>query len=394
MAGFLDEIRSYVGWSDEDAAALRRLEPALPRILDDLVDDFYAAILAHDEPRKVLADEAQLARLKQSLREWATSLLAGPHDEAWFELRSRIGRRHVEVGLPQRYMPLAMSRVRGFLVRLAVEREGRDAAQLARTLAAVEKVLDLELTIMLESYHELHQGRVRQAERLSTLGRLAASVSHELKNPLAVINTSLLLIRRQLELPEAGRDRSSLATHMERIARSSKLAARMASQLLDYARSKRPVVRLVRLSALLEDALAMVDEREGVAIDARTEPADASARLDATDVSHVVANLVRNAVQSIRESGAGGRVTVRARRDPLGVRLVVTDDGPGIPPENLERIFEPLFTTRPTGTGLGLSISRDLIEAHGGRLTVASTVGRGAVFTVMLPQETGGAEFA
>ena len=117
------------------------------------------------------------------------------------------------------------------------------------------------------------------------------------------------------------------------------------------------------------------------------EPPQAEAVVDGGDVSQILSNLIRNAIQAIRESGIGGHVTVRARRDALGVVFTVTDDGPGIAREHLPRIFEPLFTTRSTGTGLGLAIARDLVDAHGGRITVASTAGGGAAFTVLLPQE-------
>ena len=383
---FADILR-YVDFGPADTRALQRLVPALPKILDAMVDDFYDVILAHEDARRVLADEGQIARLKQSLREWAGSTLAGPHDAAWITQRARIGRRHVEVGLPQRFMPLAMDRLRAFLTRLAIDELKGRPAEMHETLLAVQKVLDIELTIMLESYAEMTQDRVRQAERLGTLGQLAASISHELKNPLAVVSTSLLLLGRELQKGDASRDPALVRTHLERIGRSSRHATRLASQLLDYARTKKPQLRSTPLKTLLEQSLDLCDECPEVVIDARAEPPDAAALLDAGDVTQILSNLIRNAVQAIRENGIGGRVTVRARRDALGVTFTVTDDGPGIAEETLERIFEPLFTTRSTGTGLGLAIARDLAAAHGGTITVASTVGRGAAFTVMIPQE-------
>jgi len=255
----------------------------------------------------------------------------------------------------------------------------------------LHKVLDLELTIMLESYQRMHHARVRQAERLGTLGQLAATVSHELKNPLGVINTSVHLLREQLKAPAAGSaepaaTEGEVRLHLDRIARGSRQAARLASQLLDFARGKRPELRSCALAAVLDEALSMVEERGGVAVSARCDPAEATAQLDSAQVAQVVANLVRNALEAIGETGVGSRVEVRVRRDPLGVVLTVSDDGPGIAPEHIERIFDPLYTTRSTGTGLGLAIVRDVVEAHGGRISVSSTPGAGAVFTVLLPQ--------
>jgi hypothetical protein len=93
-ATVFDEIRDYVGWSAADSDALARLAPHLPKVLDELVDDFYGVILKHEETRRILADDAQLTRLKLSMREWARSMLEGPHDLRWYALRAKIGRRH------------------------------------------------------------------------------------------------------------------------------------------------------------------------------------------------------------------------------------------------------------------------------------------------------------
>ncbi len=385
---FFEQIRSYIGFGEADSAELARLLPTLPRVLDALVEDFYSEIQRHDEARAVLVDAAQLARLKQSLREWAISMIGGPHDLRWFEMRSRIGQRHVEVGLPQRFGLLAIGRMRPQLTEFAIEVAHAQQVPLAPLLAALNKVLDLELAIMLESYLELHQARVRQAERLGTLGQLAASVSHELKNPLGVINTSLHLLHRELEKLDTGPARPALVTHLGRIERGSRQAARLASQLLDFARTKQPALRTVALAALLEDARGMVEECEGIEVEVRCDPPDASVHADPAQLAQGLANLLRNACEAIREQKVGGKVSMRARRDPLGVVLVVSDDGPGIAAENRERIFEPLFTTRAIGTGLGLSITRDLVAAHGGRITVSSTLGKGTIFTILLPQMT------
>jgi signal transduction histidine kinase len=392
MSHSVASMRAYVDFTARDEDALRRLAPHLPSVQSALVEDFYRVILEHPEARAVFADEAQIERLKHSLADWLARLLHGPFDDEWFERAARIGRRHVEVGLPQRFMPLAMNRLRCGLVRFALATDRKPSADRAALVAAIEKALDLELTVMLESYAEMHHGRVRQSARLAALGQLAAGVGQELKNPLGVINTSLLLIDRSLAHPDAALEvaqlRSTLRTHLDRIGRSAKQAALMSTQLLDYARSKRPQVRTVELALLLKDVLLAADEgATGVAIESICTPENATARLDPGDLSQVLANLVRNSLQAIRESGRGRRVTVAARRDATGVAFSVSDDGPGIAPEHLPRIFDPLYTTRSGSTGLGLSISRDLVEAHGGRLTVASTPGRGAQFTIHLPQE-------
>jgi signal transduction histidine kinase len=291
MPTFVEEIRAYVGFGPSDEAALRRLAPELPRVRTELVEDFYRVILEHAAARSVFADTAQIERLKSSLAEWLERLLQGPFDDDWFERGARIGRRHVEVGLAQRYMPLAMNRLRRGLIRLALTTKWKEPGFAHEVVAAVEKAIDLELTMMLESYAEMHQGRVRQSERLAALGQLAASVGQELKNPLGVINTSVLLVQRQLALPDAARDAAGLPSflraHLERIGRSSRQAARMSTQLLDYARSKRPQVRTVELQPLLEELQLTADERGDVEIETSCTPPGATALLDPGDVSQV-----------------------------------------------------------------------------------------------------------
>ena len=106
--------------------------------------------------------------------------------------------------------------------------------------------------------------------------------------------------------------------------------------------------------------------------------------VDEGQIGQALYNLLLNATQAL-ERGRG-RLTVRAMRDNGAVRVDVIDDGPGIPPEQHEQIFEPLFSTRPRGIGLGLPVSRTLVEANGGRLTVDSGPGRGATFSVYLPR--------
>lgn len=391
MSNLVQEIRAYLDFTTRDEEALRRLAPALAGVRTALVEDFYDVILEHPEARAVFADLAQIDRLKHSLADWLQRLLHGPFDDQWFEHGSRIGRRHVEVGLPQRFMPLAMNRLRRGLVEMAIVAYRDRADEASAAVTAVEKAIDLELTLMLESYAEMHQSSVRQSERLAAVGQLASRLGEELKNPLGVISTSLLLIEKQLGQLDATRDaaavRAALRTHLDRIARSSKHAARMSTQLLGYALSRRPQLRTIELAPLLRDVVLAVDDASGVAIDAVCTPADATALLDPGDVVQVLSHLLRNALQAISESGRGKRIVLSARRDPTGVAFSVSDDGPGIAPDLLHRIFEANFTTRTGSAGLGLSLSRDLVEAHGGRLTVASTPGSGTQFTAHLPQE-------
>jgi truncated hemoglobin YjbI len=199
--------------------------PALPAVRTGLVEDFYRVILEHPEARAVFADAAQIDRLKRSLADWLTRLLEGPFDDEWIGRGARIGRRHVEVGLPLRFMPLAMNRLRRGLVEMALAANRERAAEASAAVAAVEKAIDLELTIMLESYAETHQSRVRQSERLAAAGQLAGRLGEELKNPPS-ISTSPSRSRRP---PGADAIAKMLRLCVRRAAQSSRPTPQSAS---------------------------------------------------------------------------------------------------------------------------------------------------------------------
>ncbi|WP_437586707.1 protoglobin domain-containing protein [Sorangium sp. So ce1000] len=176
-----DEIKRYVRFSEEDAgwlAALRaHAEPHFPRI----ADEFYDRIREHEGAHEVFTGEEQVERLKRSLVRWMTRICTGPYDGAYFGESAKIGRIHVRVGLPQRYMFTAMT-----LIRLAFDAiaQGAFGAEVAPVRAAVSRVLDLELAIMLETYRDDFLARAQRAERLDReeVGRTLARTEHRYKS--------------------------------------------------------------------------------------------------------------------------------------------------------------------------------------------------------------------
>ncbi|MGH9362800.1 MAG: protoglobin domain-containing protein, partial [Thermoanaerobaculia bacterium] len=216
-AGFFREVKSFVGFGDEDARALGKLLAWLHPELDGLAEAFYGAILRHPGARRVLSDEAQVARLKETLKGWAVKLCSGPYDEEYLRLRSRIGRVHVQIGLPQRYMLTAMCIVRQFLRQL-VHKHAAAADDARAVEVALHRILDCELAIMLETYHQDLMGKLTRNERLAALGTVAVTVNHELKNPLGVLKTSVDALRRQLASPRAGDER--VARHLDKLDRN------------------------------------------------------------------------------------------------------------------------------------------------------------------------------
>ncbi|MCS6799004.1 MAG: protoglobin domain-containing protein [Myxococcota bacterium] len=171
----LEEVAGYIGFDETDAAILREIGPLLEPSFDGIVHRFYEAIDRNPGARTAIRDEAQAQRLRGTLRAWLQGLFGGRYDRAYFEQRARIGRVHVRIGLAQRYMFSAMNLVREGLHE-ALELAALDADRRRRAHVAVDRICDVELAVMLETYREAYVERLRAAERAAMLGRLIEAV--------------------------------------------------------------------------------------------------------------------------------------------------------------------------------------------------------------------------
>ena len=377
-----DSLKEYVGFTDASAAALRGLHPLAQPQFPEIVDDFYAAITAHPDARATITGgEAQIARLKATLTAWLDSLLLGPHDEAYRQTRARIGRVHVVIGLPQAYMFTAMNRIRvqlGAVVRRAL----RDRPEeLARSEDALNQILDLELAIMLETYSQELTTKSEQAERLAALGEFASGIGHELRGPIAVIESSLYLLRQHIG-PEASAA-PPVAKHLDRISDQLRRSRRTIDDLLELTRNRPLLVQRAPVRAVVEAALELAALPSTVTVDISVPP-DLRADFDWDQMQHALVALFNNANQAM--NGAG-HLAVQAEVDDAGLRLRVCDDGPGVPVALHGRIFDALFTTKAKGSGLGLALCRRILDAHRGRIEVEPS-DRGARFALWIPHVT------
>jgi two-component system sensor histidine kinase HydH len=227
---------------------------------------------------------------------------------------------------------------------------------------------------------------VVRSQRLAAVGMLAAGVAHEIRNPLSSVKGFATYFRdRYRDVPEDGRIAEILIGEVDRL-------NRVVGQLLEVARPVRLTLRRQPLAELVEKALTLVERQvreKGIRVETRLPAAGISARVDPDRLSQVLLNLFLNAIEAMT---AGGTLTVGLEGDAATARIQVSDSGRGIPPEALPRIFDPYFTTRPEGTGLGLAIVHNIVEAHGGEITVTSHAGKGSRFTVILPAEPDGAD--
>lgn len=375
----LHSIRDYIDLDERSAELVAAFRPLAEPHFKAVVDDFYATIEAHAEARLVITGgREQVERLKGSLTIWLGSLLSGRYDQEYLDRHARIGRVHVRIGLPQHLMFTAMSRVRVCLTRIAALVLADDVAHQREVTTAIHKLLDLDLAIMLDSYREDLSERQRTHERLATIGELAASVGHELRNPLGTMESSLYLMERLFD--KLGIVDPQVHKHLQKVARQVEQCNDTITRLLDLARDRPPRREHLKLKSVLSDTIA----RMGLSATTQVSLAvDDELRvwMDPSQIGLVVANLIRNAGEA---SPDGVNVAIHANAESGGVAIFVGDDGPGIPEQVRPHVFRALFTTRSQGTGLGLALATRIVEAHSGELTLEKT-SQGTVFRVWLP---------
>jgi signal transduction histidine kinase len=207
--------------------------------------------------------------------------------------------------------------------------------------------------------------------RLEALGRMAANLAHEIRNPLGGIQLYASMLKRDLE-----QDAAKVRT-LDRILEAITGLDSLVEDMLAFGREIEPRKRLQPLRPLVEKALelarAVLDARK-VRVDITVE---AEAEIDGDMMQRVFLNIIANAAQAVAE---GGRLSIAA----WDRAIAFTDDGPGIAPEILEKIFTPFLTTKTKGTGLGLAIAHKIVEAHGGSIEAKNGPGGGATFTIRL----------
>lgn len=228
---------------------------------------------------------------------------------------------------------------------------------------------------------EVQSKRVlRQQDRFHILGEMAGVVAHQIKNALVPLRTLVDI------LPERYNDADFREWYETIVRREVDRMQALVEQLSRFRRRDEPHAEPIEPSALVRSVVDLLRPEavsRRIAIEIEQEEALPPIVVVVHEIRHVLVSLVLNALQAVEQHGF---VRVGARRDETGaVRLWVSDSGPGIPPDRLERIFDPLYTTKENGSGLGLAVARDLVGAHGGSLVVESTVGAGATFTVVLP---------
>jgi len=221
-----------------------------------------------------------------------------------------------------------------------------------------------------------------QAEKLASIGQLAAGVAHEINNPLGVIQCYANLIAKSQQ------GDNQLQSDVGVIQKHTDQCKNVVKALLNFARAAEPRRSAIQITDCIEDVLSVLQlqiDKDEIAIQRQYDPDLPRIGIDPHQMRQVFMNLLINAHQAIRKQGTIFIATGRQADDRI--TATIRDTGTGIPEDNLEKIFDPFFTTKTSdqGTGLGLSVSYGIVKQHGGDILVQSTTGRGTAFTVVLP---------
>jgi signal transduction histidine kinase len=402
------ELALFFQYGPEERALLAGLRPTLEKHADDLVAAFYRHLLSFPETQRLLRDQEVTKRLLTKQRQYLLSL-AGPEiDAAYIEARRRIGEVHARVGLEPRWYLGAYSLYKSLLepIILAADDGERGAA------VALGRLLLLDASLALDAYMEGHERdleylnrelaasgrrlardlersdtalrhtaeRARAAERLASIGTLVAGLAHEIGTPMGVIQGHAKLLEGAVNGDNA---RWRLRTIQDQISRIS----RIIQSLLNMARPGRPRRVPVDVSALLDNTVAFLTEklaRREVTVARDYAPGVPSVPGDPERLQQVFLNLFLNAIDAMPR---GGELRIAIGHQASDVEVRVADSGHGIPAGDVERIFEPFYTTKAAGegSGLGLSVVQGIVAEHHGAIDVLRSDDRGTEFRLLLP---------
>jgi two-component system NtrC family sensor kinase len=228
------------------------------------------------------------------------------------------------------------------------------------------------------------KAQLRLSEKFSALGELVAGVAHELNNPLgAILGFSEVLLMKEFP-PEKTKK------YLENIHNSAQLCGSIIEKLLTFSRKREKKREYTDVNAILQTTIELKQhdfKMDSIQVDQSLAEQMPFTMVDVHELQQVFLNMINNAHQAMKMYAGEGTLTLESLCIDKKIRITIRDTGPGIPEENLQKIFEPLFTTKPEGqgTGLGLSVCYDIISEHGGDIFIASESGKGACFMIELP---------
>jgi signal transduction histidine kinase len=409
----LEERLAFLSITDVDLRALQALRPLFERRGDTFVTAFYRHLLSFEATRALLKDPDVKRRVFIEQRRYLLSLTDPVIDEAYLADRRRIGETHEQIGLEPRWFLGAYATYFYLLSPMVSEHLRENPVRADRTLAALMKRLVFDAQIVVDGYMERREReleylnqelaaagrslarevevqqaelrvtaeRARAAEELAGVATVVAGLAHEIGTPMSVIRGHAELLESAVTNDRA---RWRLRTIRDQIDRISNLIR----TLLNIARPKEPARVPVELPDLFDATLTFLSDKfrkRNVKVELHVEDVP-PVWGDAERLQQLFLNLFLNAVDAMFDGG-----TLRINLAPAGedrVEILVSDTGKGIPPEDVRRIFDTFYTTKPAGegSGLGLVVARTIVLDHDGTIDVTSEVGKGTEFRITLPR--------
>lgn len=248
----------------------------------------------------------------------------------------------------------------------------------------MSSVVDITAQKQAEARQRDQEVRLQRSARLASVGEMASTLAHELNQPLMALSNFAVAARA---LAAQSAPREMLAGALDEIVEQSKRASEIVKRVRAFINPQRAQYESLTIASVVTHAAALLTpelRRDGLALRLTLDDDDVRVRGDRVLLEQVLVNLIHNAMHAMHGRPRGS-IELASRRVDQGVRISVIDEGPGVPPEQLDQIFAPFFTTRPDGLGLGLNICRTIVEAHGGAMTVDNRPGGGAAFSFTLP---------
>lgn len=396
-----EECKRYLEFDGADIGRLKAILPRYIGLIGALADSFYDHLLSFQHTKTVLAREDVAGRLKAAQRQYLHTLAGGEYGEAYLRDRIRIGLVHERIGLaPRWYLGAYWIYIRDLLPLLL---PGTPTAEREQVLSLL-KIILLDMMLVTESYvgrtlalvteqnqrlEETVAERTRQLtkwERLAAVGSMAAKAAHEIRNPLSSISLNTELLSDELlkfegcDTREAGDLLHSIQGELDRL-------RRLLEEYMSFARMPLTNLEPVDLREFADRVARFIApelKQSGIEIKVVGGESSSHLYLDRDQFRQAVLNLLRNCQEAMP---SGGNITIRIDEDVDGtVELVVIDSGVGIDPANLDRVFDPFYSTKDMGTGLGLALVQQVMTEHGGRAICTSQPGRGAAFRLVFPE--------
>ena len=242
-----------------------------------------------------------------------------------------------------------------------------------------------ELEAANEELRETQEQLIR-SEKLAVIGQLAGGVGHELRNPLGAIKNAVYYIKGKVGKSDLAQKEPRVMEFLDIMDDEINSSNKIISDLLGFSRVGKPAVSPARIEMVIDDAIAHTPIPENIELTKKLDAGLAEVEVDTDQIRQVLMNMVTNAVQAMPE---GGKLTIEARQKNSFLEMEIADAGCGISKETVDKIFDPLYTTRAKGIGLGLAVCKSIIDRHEGRIEVQSEVGKGTTFTIKLPLKAG-----